>query len=174
MSISMYQASIPVFVTVLHNMSAVLEKAAAHAAQKKIDESVFVGARLAPDMFPLSRQVQIASDIAKAGAARLAGAEVPRWDDNESTFAELQARIARTIAFVQEFSAAQIDGSEERDLRFRLAGRDSHFKGQSYLLDFVLPNLFFHATTTYAILRHNGLEIGKADFLGAAGYGLPT
>jgi hypothetical protein len=171
MTISMYETSVPVFVRVLQNMSAVLDKAAAHAAARKIDESVFIHARLAPDMFALPRQVQIATDIVKGGAARLAGAEVPRWDDNETTFAELQARIAKAIDFVQAFGAAQIDGSEERDITFRLAGQDAHFKGLRYLLDFVLPNLYFHATTTYAILRHNGVEVGKMDFLGAAALG---
>jgi len=171
MTISMYETSVPVFVRVLQNMSAVLDKAAAHAAARKIDESVFIHARLAPDMFALPRQVQIATDIAKGGAARLAGAEVPRWEDTEATFAELQARIAKAIDFVQAFGAAQIDGSEERDITFRLAGQDAHFKGLRYLLDFVLPNLYFHATTTYAILRHNGVEVGKMDFLGAAALG---
>lgn len=171
MSISMYQVSVPVFLDALRNMSVVLNKAAEHAAAKKIDESVFLNARLAPDMFALARQVQIATDVVKGGAARLAGAEVPRWEDNEVSFAELQARIAKTIAFVQEFSADHIDGSEARDIDFRLAGRDAHFKGLRYLLDFVLPNLYFHATTLYAILRHNGVEIGKMDFLGAAAYG---
>ncbi|MFH1812602.1 MAG: DUF1993 family protein [Pseudomonadota bacterium] len=171
MTISMYEASVPVFVRVLENMSAVLDKAAAHAAARRIDESVFIHARLAPDMFALPRQVQIATDIVKGGAARLAGAEVPRWEDDEATFAELQARIAKAIDFVQGFGAAQIDGSEERDITIRLAGRDAHFKGLRYLLDFVLPNLYFHATTTFAILRHNGVEIGKMDFLGAAALG---
>jgi hypothetical protein len=171
MTISMYQVSVPVFANVLRNMSVVLDKAAAHAAAKKIDESVFVNARLAPDMFALARQVQIATDIVKGGAARLAGAEVPRWEDNEASFVELQARIAKAIAFVQCFAADQIDGSEARDIDFRLAGREVHFTGLRYLLDFVLPNLYFHASTTYAILRHNGVEIGKMDFLGAAAYG---
>lgn len=171
MTISMYETSIPVFVRVLRNMSDVLAKGVADAASRKIDESVFVNARLAPDMYTLARQVQIATDIVKGGAARLAGAEVPRWEDNEATFAELQARIAKAVDFVQGFGAAQIDGSEERDITFRLAGQDAHFKGLRYLLDFVLPNLYFHATTTYAILRHNGVEVGKMDFLGAAGLG---
>ena len=171
MTISMYETSIPVFVRVLRTMSDVLAKGAADAATRKIDESVFVNARLAPDMFALARQVQIATDIVKGGAARLAGAEVPRWEDNEATFAELQARVTKAIDFVQGFGAAQIDGSEERDITFRLAGRDAHFKGLRYLLDFVLPNLYFHATTTYAILRHNGVEVGKMDFLGAAALG---
>jgi hypothetical protein len=171
MSISMYQLSVPVFVSTLRNVAALLDKAAAQAEARRIDESVFIHARLAPDMFALARQVQIATDIVKGAAARLAGAEVPRWDDNETTFAELQARIGKTIAFVQGFSAAQIDGSETRDIEFRLAGREARFKGLRYLLDFVLPNLYFHAATTYAILRHNGVEIGKMDFLGAGGYG---
>ena len=166
MSLTMYQASIPVFVRMLGNLSAILDKAAAHAEAKKIDPSVFINARLAPDMFPLSRQVQIATDMAKGCAARLAGIEVPSYEDNESTFAELHARIAKTIAFIESVSVSQIDGSEERQITLKFGSHELNFLGQAYLLDFVLPNFHFHLTTTYAILRHNGVEIGKKDYTG--------
>ena len=166
MSLTMYQASIPVFVRMLGNLSAILDKAAAHAEAKKIDPSVFINARLAPDMFPLSRQVQIATDMAKGCAARLAGIEVPRYEDNESTFAELHARIAKTIAFIESVSVSQIDGSEERQITLKFGSHELNLLGQAYLLDFVLPNFHFHLTTTYAILRHNGVEIGKKDYTG--------
>ncbi|MCX7097289.1 MAG: DUF1993 family protein [Methylococcales bacterium] len=166
MSLSLYQASIPVFVRMLGNLSAILAKAAAHAEDKKIDPAIFVNARLAPDMYPLSRQVQIATDMAKGCAARLAGLEVPSYEDNEATFADLQARIAKTVAFLESVSAEQIDGNEEREVTLKLRGRDVNFLGQPYLLYFVLPNFYFHITTSYAILRHNGLAIGKMDFVG--------
>jgi hypothetical protein len=163
----MYQASIPVFIRQLGNLSEILKKAASHAEVKKIDPSVFINARLAPDMFPLSRQVQIATDGIKGCAARLAGLEVPSFPDTETTFPELQERIAKTLAFIKSVSASQIDGSEDRTVTFKMRGKDASFKGQPYLLNFVLPNLYFHITATYAILRHNGVELGKADFLGA-------
>jgi len=166
MSLTMYQASIPVFVRMLDNLSTILDKAAAHAEAKKIDPAVFINARLAPDMFPLSRQVQIATDMAKGCAARLAGIEVPRYDDNESTFAELQARIDKTKAFLQSVNASQIDGSEQRQITLKFGSRELSFLGQPYLLDFVLPNFHFHLSMTYAILRHNGVEIGKKDYIG--------
>ena len=165
MSLSMYQASIPVFISQLNNLSGLLKKGEEHAHARKIDPEVFINARLAPDMFPLSRQVQIASDGVKGGAARLAGVEVPSFPDTEKTFAELQARIAKTIDFVKTFSAKQIDGSEERKITLKLGGQDTTFSGQVYLLDFVLPNLYFHITTTYAILRNNGVDVGKRDYL---------
>jgi hypothetical protein len=168
MTISMYQASIPVFVTGLKNLKGVLAKGAAFAAAKKIDESVLLNSRLAPDMFPLMRQVQIAADFAKGCSARLAGKDVPKWDDTEKSFADLAARIDKTIAFISEFSAAQIDGQEERDITITVAGNPMSFKGQPYLLMFAMPNFYFHSTTAYAILRHNGVEIGKGDFLGRA------
>ena len=168
MPLSMYQVSIPTFVRALGNLSAILDKATAHAVARKIDPAVFINARLAPDMFPLSRQVQAAGDSAKGCAARLAGIEVPRYEDTETTFPELQARIARTVTFIQAVKAAQVDGSEDRTITLKLRGRDVNFTGRDYLLNFVLPNFFFHATTAYAILRHNGLEIGKTDFLGSA------
>lgn len=166
MTLSMYKASIPVFVHNLNNLSAILDKAAAYAEKKKIEPSVLINARLAPDMFPLSRQVQIASDIAKGGAARLAGAEIPSYEDKETTFAELKARVAKTIAFLETIKAAQIDGSEGKKITLKVGGREMNFTGLPYLFNFVLPNIYFHITAAYAILRHNGLEIGKADYLG--------
>jgi hypothetical protein len=162
----MYQASIPSFVRMLGNLSAILDKAAAHAEAKKIDPAIFVNARLAPDMFPLSRQVQIATDMVKGCAARLAGIEVPRYEDNETTFADLQARIAKTKAFIESVSASQIDGSEDRQITLKFGSKELSFLGQAYLLDFVIPNFHFHLTTTYAILRHNGVELGKKDYTG--------
>lgn len=166
MSLTMYQASIPVFVRMLGNLSSILDKAAAHAEAKKIDLSVFVNSRLAPDMYPLSRQVQIATDMAKGCAARLAGIEVPSYEDNETTFAELQTRIGKTVAFLQTVSELQINGSEERTVTLKLRNNEISFIGQTYLLNFVLPNFYFHITTAYAILRHNGVELGKMDFIG--------
>jgi len=166
MSLTMYQASIPVFIRMLGNLSSILDKAAAHAEAKKIDPAIFINARLAPDMYPLSRQVQIATDVVKGCAARLAGIEVPSYEDNEATFPELQARIAKTVAFLQSVSAEQINGSEERRVTLKVHGKDSDFSGQRYFLNFVLPNFYFHITTAYAILRHNGLELGKKDFVG--------
>jgi hypothetical protein len=162
----MYQASVPVLVRGLEQLSNILSKAAAHAEAKKIDPGVFVNARLAPDMFALARQVQIASDGAKGCAARLAGAEVPSYADTETTFPELQARIAKTLAFVKGFTAAQIDGSEDRAVTLKLGGNEAKFTGTDYLFKLVLPNFFFHVTTAYDILRHNGVELGKPDYLG--------
>jgi hypothetical protein len=166
MTLSMYQASIPVFVHNLNNLSAILKKAEAHAVTKKIEPEVFVTARLAPDMFPLSRQVQIVTDIVKGGVARLAGAEVPSFPDTEKSFAELQARIAKITDYIKTFQAGQIDGSEDRKITLKVGGQELTFSGQVYLLNFVLPNMYFHITTTYAILRHNGVELGKKDYLG--------
>ena len=166
MQISMYQASIPIFVRMLDNLSKILELAVQYAEEKKIDPAVLVDARLAPDMYPLSRQVQIATDMAKGCAARLAGLDVPVYEDKETTFTELLARIARTIAFVQSVSPAQIDGSEEKTVTLKLRNQEISFLGLPYLLNFVLPNFYFHITTAYAILRHNGLAIGKKDFIG--------
>lgn len=166
MSIDMYQTSIPVFVKMLGNLSAILEKGDAHAKANNIDPSVFVNYRLAPDMYPLSKQVQIATDMAKGCAARLARLEVPSYEDNETTFADLQARIAKTIAFIQSLTPEQINSSEDLAINFKIRGIDRNFIGLPYLLNFVLPNLYFHITTTYAILRHNGVELGKLDYLG--------
>ena len=166
MSLSMYQASIPSFIHILGNLTVILDKAAAYAEQKKIDPAVLINARLAPDMFALARQIQIATDIVKGSAARLAGVEVPSYPDTEATFPELKARIAKTVSFLQNFKADQIDGSEGNTINLKVGGRDLSFKGQIYLFNFVIPNFYFHVTTTYAILRHNGLDIGKSDFLG--------
>ena len=162
----MYQASAPRFANTLKNLSAILDKAKAHAEAKKIDEQVLTGSRLFPDMFALARQVQIACDSAKGAVARLAGVEIPKHEDTEKTFDELKARIAKTIAFIDGVKAAQIDGSEEKDIVLKLRGKDVPFKGLQYLLGFAWPNFYFHATTTYNILRHNGVEVGKQDFIG--------
>jgi uncharacterized protein len=167
MSLNMYQSSIPVFIRMLGNLSTILDKALAHAEAKKIDPSIFFNARLTLDMYPLSRQVQIATDMVKGCAARLADIDVPSYEDNETTFADLQARIAKTVAFLQSVSAEQINGSEERKVTLKLRGKEVNFIGQPYLLNFVLPNLYFHITTTYGILRHNGVELGKMDYLGS-------
>lgn len=168
MSISMYQAGIPVAIRFLNSLSAILDKAAAHCTARNIDQTVLVNARLAPDMLPLSRQIQIASDIVKGGAARLAGTEPPTYEDKEASFDELKARIAKTVAFLQTFTPAQIDGSEAKEIVLKMRSGEMKFNGQDYLTGFVLPNLFFHVTTAYAILRHNGIELGKKDFLGGA------
>ncbi len=167
MTLSMYQASAPVFLRGLESLSAILNKAAAHAEAKKIDPAVFINARLAPDMFALARQVQIASDAAKGCVARLAGADVPSYPDTETTFPELIARVEKTITFVKGFSAGQIDGSEDRNVTLKMRGADRTFRGQAYLFTLALPNFYFHITTTYDILRHNGVELGKSDYLGA-------
>ncbi len=166
MTLSMYQASVPVFLRNLKNLSGVLTKGAADAAERKIDPTVFLTARLAPDMFPLTRQVQIASDHAKGATARLAGVEVPKFEDVEKSFEELQQRLSRVIEFVQTFDAATIDGSEEREISLPVGARTLTFSGQTYLLNFALPNFYFHCTAAYAILRHNGVGVGKRDFIG--------
>jgi uncharacterized protein len=166
MTISMYETLIPVAIHKLGNLSAILQKAADHAKAKKIDESVFINARLFPDMFPLSRQVQIACDAAKAGAARLAEIEIPSFADTEQNFSELQTRIEKTIQFLQSIKPNQIDGKEELKISYNQHGRDHNYVGFPYLVNYVLPNIYFHITTTYAILRHNGVEIGKKDYLG--------
>ena len=168
MTLSMYQASVPVFLRAFDNLSAILDKGAAFAAAKKIDPSVLINARLAPDMFALARQVQIASDTVKGCVARLAGIDIPSFADTETSFAELKERLAKTAAFIKTVSAAQIDGSEGKPITMKVGPtRELSFTGQSYLLSFVLPNLFFHVTAAYAILRHNGVEIGKTDYLGS-------
>lgn len=166
MSISMHQASVPVFVQMLTSLRAILDKAEAHCTAKKIDPSVILGARLFPDMFPLTRQVQLTSDFAKGPIARLAGQEPPKWEDKEASFAELRARIDKTIEFVKSFKPEQIDGSESRDVTLPIGGNPTTFKGQRYLLQFALPNFYFHHTAAYSILRHNGIEVGKRDYLG--------
>ncbi|HZE10411.1 MAG TPA: DUF1993 family protein [Burkholderiales bacterium] len=165
MTISMYQASVPRFANTLKNLSDVLDKAQAHADAKKIDPVVFTHFRLYPDMLPMKRQVQIACDSAKGAVARLAGAEVPKHEDTEETFAELKTRIAKTIDFIQTFKPAQIDGSEEKTIHLKLGQREVDYKGMQYLLGHALPNFYFHVTTAYDILRHNGVELGKRDYL---------
>ncbi len=166
MSLSMYQASVPAALQMLNSLSAILDKTAAHCEARKIDPSVLLGDRLFPDMFPLVRQIQMVTDHAKGMAARLAGVEVPSYADDESSIAELKARLAKTVAFVSGFAKEQIDGSEDRAISFKAGPRELSFNGQQYLVSFALPNLHFHAATAYAILRHNGVEIGKRDFLG--------
>lgn len=166
MTISMYQASVPVFVRMLNNLVAILEKAAAHAEAKKIAPAVLLSSRLYPDMFPLSRQVQIASDTAKGGAARLAGMEPPKFEDNEATFPELIERLRKTIAYLNTLKPEQIDGSERKKVTLKVRDEMLTFEGLTFLLNRVLPNLYFHISTAYAILRHNGVDIGKKDYLG--------
>lgn len=167
MSSSMYAASAPRFAHTLRNLDAILAKAQEYAAAKKIDPGVLLGARLFPDMFPLLKQIQIATDHAKGAVARLAGVEVPKYEDQEQTFEDARARIAKTIDFVTSFGDAQFDGAETRDVALRVAGRDLSFKGENYLLAYALPNFYFHVVTAYNILRHNGVEIGKRDYIGA-------
>ena len=168
MAISMYQASAPRFVHTLKSLSAILGKAQAHCEAKKIDPLVLTASRLYPDMFALARQVQIACDSAKGAVARLAGVEIPKHEDTEKTFEELQMRIIKTLDFIATVKAAQVDGSEDKEIVIKLRGKDTSFKGMPYLLGFAWPNFYFHVTTAYNILRHNGVEIGKSDFLGAA------
>jgi hypothetical protein len=168
MTISMYQASVPVMARMFGNLAAILTKAEEDATARKIEPSVFLNARLAPDMHPLTRQIQIASDAAKGGLARLAGVEVPSFADDETSFSELQARIKKTVDFLESVTPAQIDGSEEKTITLKFPGREVSFPGQVFLLNFTLPNFFFHVTMAYAILRHNGVALGKMDFLGGA------
>lgn len=167
MALSMYDFSIPVLKQSLGSLAAILRKAVDHAESRKIDPAAFIGARLFPDMFALAKQVQIATDQAKGCAARLAGIDIPSFEDNETTFGELQARIEKTIAFLDSVKAQQINGSETRDIVLQLRERTVEFKGQDYLLKWVMPNFYFHVTTAYNILRHNGVDIGKRDFLGS-------
>ncbi len=166
MSISMYQASVPVFIRMLTSLNGVLSKGAAFAQAKKIDESVLLNARLNPDMFPLTKQIHIATDFARGTGARLAGAEVPSYEDNEKTFAELTARVDRTIAYLKTLKNTQIDGSETREIVRPVRGEPKTFTGINYLLQYALPHFFFHVTTAYAILRHNGVELSKGDYIG--------
>ncbi len=163
----MYDHSIPVFARVLGNLSAILDKGAKHCEARKIDPSAILGARLFPDMFPLTRQVQVAADQAKGGAARLAGIEVPKYEDTEKTFDELKARLAKTVAFVNGVKAEQLAESAGRVITLQAGPRTLTFKGEWYLKHFVLPNLYFHVTTAYDILRHNGVELAKQDFIGS-------
>ena len=163
----MYQASVPVFKQLLGGLSAVLAKAEAHAVAKKIEPNALLQARLYPDMFTLLRQVQVACDFAKSVSARLAGVEVPGFEDMEQTFADLQARIAKTLAFIDSLTSAQIDGSETRQIVTQAGTpKEKIFTGQSYLFNYGLPHFFFHTSTAYAVLRHNGVEVGKKDYIG--------
>jgi hypothetical protein len=166
MSLSLYQASAPRFANTLKNLSALLEKAQAHCEAKKIDPLALTSFRLFPDMFPLTRQVQIATDTAKGAVARLAGVEIPKYEDSEQTIAELRARIAKTVDFLLGVPAAKIDGAADRDIAMKAGGKDVTWKGAQYLLGHAYPNFYFHCTTAYNILRHNGVEVGKRDFLG--------
>lgn len=166
MPITMYKAFVPNTIHALHNLIGILEKTAAHAEARKIDPGVFVSGRLFPDMFPLSRQVQIATDMAKGGAARLAGLEPPAYEDNETAIAQLVERVQKTIRYLETFKPEQIDGSEERHIILKMRAGTANFEGMNYLLSYVLPNIYFHVTTAYAIARHGGVEIGKVDYLG--------
>lgn len=166
MTLSMYQASVSPLVRSLSNLAAILEKAADHTESKKIDPAVLINSRLYPDMFALAKQVQIASDVARRGVARLAGAEAPKIEDDETTFAQLITRLQNTTAYLKTFTAEQIDGSEEKSISLPMGAETLVLQGQPYLLSFVLPNVYFHVTTAYNILRHSGVELGKIDFLG--------
>jgi len=166
MQISMYQASVPRFINMLGNLAAILDKAQAHVDVKKLDETALTGFRLYPDMLPMARQVMIAGDTAKGLAARLAGVEIPVYEDTEKTLAELKARIAKTVAYLQTFTPAQIDGSEDREIVIKRRDQETRYTGLQFLLGHAVPNFYFHVTTAYVILRHNGVEIGKRDYLG--------
>jgi uncharacterized protein len=162
----MYQASVPVFVRALNNLAAILEKAAAYAEAKKIEPAALINFRLYPDMLPLSKQVQIATDSAKGGVARLAGSEPPKYEDNEASIPELVARLRKTVAYLESIKPEQIDGSEDKTVTWKTQTSTRTMQGMPYLLSHVAPNVYFHVTTAYGILRHCGLEIGKQDFLG--------
>ena len=166
MTISMYQVSIPRFVHMLNNLAAILDRAQAYAEAKKIDAATLPSARLYPDMLPLTSQVRIACDTAKRAAALLAGVDNPVYEDNETTLPELKARVERTIGFLNTIRAAQVDGTENREIVVKVGGKDTPFKGMQFLLARAIPNFYFHVTTAYDILRHNGLDVGKKDFLG--------
>ncbi len=167
MKISVHALSVDVFAHTLGSLSNLLEKGAAHAAARKFDPSVLVNARLAPDMFPLSKQVQIACDLAKNSIARLAGLEPPKFEDTEKTIDELRARVARTIDYIKGVPASSLEGSEDRDIKVPAGDRTLEFKGLPFLQRWAIPNVFFHVMATYSILRHNGVDVGKRDFLGA-------
>jgi Uncharacterized protein conserved in bacteria len=165
MSISMYEISAPVFIRLLKNLSTFLDKGQAHADARKIAPTVLPASRLIADMLPLSKQVQIATDHAKGAMARLAGVEIPKYEDNEQTIEELKARIAKTVAFVESFKPEQIRGTEDHNIAFTMGSNDFKYTGEGYLLEFALPNFYFHVVTAYDILRQNGVDIGKRDFL---------
>lgn len=167
MSLSIYEATIPTFLHTLRSLQSILEKAAAHAEARKFDPIVLASSRLYPDMLPLNRQVQIATDAAKGAAARLSGTEAPKFEDTETTLAELIARVAKTIDYLQSFKAEQFTGADTRVITVKSPRNTFNFTAVDYVRHWALPNFFFHATTTYALLRHNGVEIGKQDFLGA-------
>lgn len=166
MSLSMYEAAVPVFVRMLGNLRVLIEKGAAHAEARKFDGVLLSDSRLFVDMFSLARQIHIATDAAKGAAARLAGVEPPSFADVEHSLPELMARIDKTVAFLTTLNAEQFDGSETRAITLKLRSGELNFNGQDYLLNFALPNFYFHTTTAYNILRHNGVELGKMDFLG--------
>ena len=167
MSVSMYDVSIPIFTLSLNNLAAILDKAASHAEAKKVDPKVFAGSRLIVDMLPLSAQIQIACDTAKGAAARLAGVEIPKHEDTEATIAELKTRIAKTLDFIKTIRPEQLQGAESREVILQFPQTTLKFTGINYLTNFVLPNFFFHVTVAYALLRKNGVDLGKRDFLGA-------
>lgn len=167
MTLSMYAASVPVFRQILTALSNVLDKAETHAAEHKIEPSALLQARLFPDMFPLARQVQVAADFAKGACARLAGVEVPKYEDVETTFAQLRERIATTVAFIDALDQEAIDASAARAISTGSGDKTRHFTGQEYLLHYAFPHFYFHATTAYDILRHNGVAVGKKDFVGS-------
>jgi len=166
MAYSIYQASVPLFLKTLGNLSAILDKGAAFAEERKIDPKVLLNYRLAPDMFPLTSQVQNAADHAKRGTARLAGIEAPAYEDNETTFAELKTRIDKTVAFIESVKPGQLEGAETREIVLKMGGNNRTLTGQVYLVHHALPNFFFHTTAAYAILRLCGVAIGKRDFIG--------
>jgi len=166
MTISMYQASVPRFVNILGNLSNILDKAQAHVDAQKLDTATLTTYRLFPDMLPMTTQVRIACDTAKGAVARLAGVEIPAYEDNEKTLADLKARIAKTIAFIQTVKPAQIDGTEDKEIVIKYGEKETRYEGMQFLLGNAVPNIYFHVTTTYNILRHNGIEIGKRDYLG--------
>jgi hypothetical protein len=166
MTLSMYQASALRFANTLKNLSAILDKTQAHCEAKKIDPLAITSFRLFPDMFPFNRQIYVATDTAKGAVSRLAGIEIPKYDDVEQTIAELKARLAKTVDFIMSVPAAKIDGSAERDITMKVGGKDTVFKGAQYLLGHAYPNFYFHVVTAYNILRHNGVEIGKRDYIG--------
>jgi hypothetical protein len=166
MAISMFQASVPVFIRALNNLAGILEKRAAHAKARKIEEAVLLNSRLFPDMFALTRQVQIATDTARSGAGRLASAEFPAYEDTETTFEQLATRIRNTVKYLETLQPTQIDGSEDKTISWQSRSSTKSMQGQPYLFNHLLPNVYFHVTTAYDILRHNGVEVGKKDFLG--------
>ncbi len=168
MALSMYQASIPVYAQRLNGLAGCLKKAAALYGEKKLDEASLLSYRLFPDMFHFAKQVQAATDHARNGAARLAGLEPPQYDGNEKSLAELIARVEKTIDFIKSVKPEQVNGSEDKTISFKIRDRELSFKGLEFLVNQSMPNFYFHATTAYNILRHNGVEIGKRDFLGSA------